>query len=413
MSLNFGTSLLTSAGMKIISVLVSFLFTYVITREFNIDDSGAFFAYITVITIAANASRFGFDAVLVRYLSVNASFLKLILLKATAIIIPLSIIFSILAYYSLQHMQSVVNVIINNDPFLIFLSVAGMALIYIFGSTLQGLQRFISSLFITGVSLNLLFLISLNTLSFPDVTTGLILYTTWISLIATSLLVYFTFKFWGAPSDDLPWSRVISKCFTFWVVVLAAQVTQWGGHLAAALFLQSSEVSLYNVASRVAACIPLLLVVVNYVAAPYFSKLYESNQVDDIHFLSAKIVRVLFLSAVPLALILVFFSDAILALFGPEYVSASIIFNILIFGQVVNVITGPVGIILNMTNNEVDSRNIMIVTWGVGLPLIFISADVFGVLGIAFCWTLCLIVQNLLNVIYVRKRLKFNPLLRK
>ena len=117
--------------------------------------------------------------------------------------------------------------------------------------------------------------------------------------------------------------------------------------------------------------------------------------------------RILFIIAIPLCALLFFLSAEIL-LFGEDYVNASYLLQVLIFGQFINIICGPVAFLLNMTGNEKDMRNILLLTGILSIILGFILTFHYGVLGAAISTSTSLIIQNLLAAFYVRKRLGFN-----
>lgn len=56
--------------------------------------------------------------------------------------------------------------------------------------------------------------------------------------------------------------------------------------------------------------------------------------------------------AVPVLAFMVFFPEFLMGLFGEEYKVAAPLLQILAIGQFINVITGSVGYLLNMTGHE-------------------------------------------------------------
>jgi len=96
--------------------------------------------------------------------------------------------------------------------------------------------------------------------------------------------------------------------------------------------------------------------------------------------------------------------------FGEEYVQAAHLLQILIIGQFINVITGSVGYLLNMTGHEKDMRNVVFFSGPLALILGFVLTPLYGATGAAVATAIALASQNLLAVFMVKKRLGFNTL---
>ena len=116
------------------------------------------------------------------------------------------------------------------------------------------------------------------------------------------------------------------------------------------------------------------------------------------------------LIAIPIFIFIFVFSEKLLSVFGGEYAESALILRVLIIGQFINLITGSVAFILNMTGHEKDMRNVVIISGSLSLALGFVMIPIFGVLGAAVSTAASLAVQNLIAVYMVKKRLGFNTL---
>ena len=99
-----------------------------------------------------------------------------------------------------------------------------------------------------------------------------------------------------------------------------------------------------------------------------------------------------------------------MGLFGQEYTQAAHLLQLLIIGQFVNVITGSVGFLLNMTGHEKDMRNVVFFSGPLALGLGLFLTPIYGTTGAAVATAFALASQNLLAVFMVKKRLGFNTL---
>ena len=106
----------------------------------------------------------------------------------------------------------------------------------------------------------------------------------------------------------------------------------------------------------------------------------------------------------------IFFPEKILSYFGNEYTYGAKYLTVIGFGQFVSAITGSVTFLLMMTGHERDMRNITIISGLSALIFTYSLTSLFGALGNSIGTALGVILQNLLAVFFVKKRLGFNTL---
>jgi O-antigen/teichoic acid export membrane protein len=120
--------------------------------------------------------------------------------------------------------------------------------------------------------------------------------------------------------------------------------------------------------------------------------------------------RAMLALALPVVVVMSVFSDFIMSIFGEGFAQAAPLLVIIAVGQLINVSTGSVGFLLNMTGHERDMRNVTLFSG----PLTIICAVWFttswGVLGAAYATALGLSLQNLGALWMVKRRLGFWPL---
>jgi O-antigen/teichoic acid export membrane protein len=114
--------------------------------------------------------------------------------------------------------------------------------------------------------------------------------------------------------------------------------------------------------------------------------------------------------ATPMVLILCLFPRTILGAIGPQLAVAAPLLVILSLGQLVNVVSGSVGFLLNMTGHERDMRNIVLVSGPFAILAALALIPPFGVTGAAVATALAVSMQNLGAVWMVKRRLGFNML---
>ena len=96
----------------------------------------------------------------------------------------------------------------------------------------------------------------------------------------------------------------------------------------------------------------------------------------------------------------------LLSFFGEQFVSGVLCLNILIAGQLINVLCGSVGYILNMTEYQNVFKWIIIFSVVINIVLNIALIPLHGIFGAAVASMISLILWNILSCIYVYK--KFN-----
>ena len=172
-----------------------------------------------------------------------------------------------------------------------------------------------------------------------------------------------------------------------------------------------TDVSAMKVAERGSQFVLLSLLLVNAVIGPYIVESWKSQNIDELQKLAKYSARGAFLIAVPISLFLLFFGDlAIEVLFGYEYSEIAYIpLCVLVVGQLVNVFTGSVGLLLVMSGHEMDTVKGQLVSLLVAFLACVVLIPKYGALGATLGITLGLISWNIILAVVVKVRLNIRP----
>lgn len=171
-------------------------------------------------------------------------------------------------------------------------------------------------------------------------------------------------------------------------------------------FLADEEsVAYFKVAMQGVSLLSLGLAAINTVIGPQIARFYRQNDIESTQKILTKSVRLSVLTSVPFALFLIFFGDKVITfLFGKEYVSAVPIITILCVGQIINVLMGSVGLVLQMTGNERAALKYLIISFFVTVILLSIFVPYFGYIGAAYSVAISMVTWNILMGIKVYKQ---------
>ena len=120
-----------------------------------------------------------------------------------------------------------------------------------------------------------------------------------------------------------------------------------------------------------------------------------------------KSTKLIFYSTTPVLLVLVLFSDTILGYFGEEFVVASFALIILCISRFINAISGSVGYIMQMTDQQKVYQNVIMIAFFINVILNFILIPFYGINGAAIASSIAMVFWNITLVIIIKKRLGF------
>lgn len=143
----------------------------------------------------------------------------------------------------------------------------------------------------------------------------------------------------------------------------------------------------------------------NSVLAPTIATLYSEGKLQQLEQIIQKSVLIVFSISLLIGVTMMGLGKYLLLIFGSEFVPGQTAMNILIIGQIFNALTGPVGLVLNMTGHQ----NFTAITLGTTavLNIIFNAVLIpqWGINGAAIATTTSLILTNIFNVIFFQKKL--------
>ena len=172
-------------------------------------------------------------------------------------------------------------------------------------------------------------------------------------------------------------------------------------------FVSAKDVGIFTVPFQLAQLITIVLVVVNTIAAPKFSELYWSKQISELHKLIRQSSKIMFWAALVLSLFIVFFGETILHFFGKEFEGGQTVLLYLVIGQFVNVATGSVGVLMNMTGHQKALQIILLITVISACVGLSILVPLYGAEGGALAFMSAVIFQNIICVIYMWRTSQF------
>lgn len=167
------------------------------------------------------------------------------------------------------------------------------------------------------------------------------------------------------------------------------------------------EVGLFKIAISASNLVLLGHTVVNLVFAPDFARFYEIGHMSRLDRHSRLAAALSLLSALPLALILLFQGEPILSFFyGEAFAASHIPLVIIIGGQLITAFFGSCFSLLNMSGHERETLRALLIAMVLNLVLNVILVPSYGMTGSAYAILLSTLAWNILIAGSVRKKLR-------
>jgi O-antigen/teichoic acid export membrane protein len=173
----------------------------------------------------------------------------------------------------------------------------------------------------------------------------------------------------------------------------------------------SKTVGIYAAAVRISGLLTFGLASLNMIAAPMISQLYASKKHVELQQMLSFSAKILAVFAFPLTLVTILFGKWMLGFFGIGFDSAYTALVILVAGQLINTLSGSVGLLMAMTGHQNQSAFIMGVCFFINILLNLVFISYWGINGAALATSLSAMLWNILLLIYIRKNIDLDPTL--
>lgn len=166
------------------------------------------------------------------------------------------------------------------------------------------------------------------------------------------------------------------------------------------------QAGIYAACSRVADLVIFALAATNVIVAPIIAGLKARNDMAGLQRVLRLLAKGLLLFSAPIALVIVLFGHEILALFGAEYTAGYSPLVILVMGQIVNALCGPVGYLLAMTGHQIQLLRILSLVTMINLSLNIMLIPKYAIIGAASATCATTVIWNLAMLRAVNRQLK-------
>ncbi|HMA77231.1 MAG TPA: oligosaccharide flippase family protein, partial [Candidatus Krumholzibacteriaceae bacterium] len=205
-------------------------------------------------------------------------------------------------------------------------------------------------------------------------------------------------KILSAPIDK----ELLKFSYPLMFVVILQTLMHWMDILMLGYFTDSTTVGLYHPAVRTAGLLQALLLSIGSIYSPILSQMHSQSETGKMSDLYRLVSRWLFTFAAPFALIMLLIPTKVMLLFGPDYISSSLVLVILTAATFSQTVLGSAGPILSMSGYVKLSLWNSLGAFMLNVALNIILIPRFGIFGAAWATMISLVVSGLARVIEVR-----------
>lgn len=384
--------------------------TVIIARRLGAEESGLFFLSVTIVSAIALVSRLGIDTWILKHAALtNSNCSPWKLLRPAISVVGITALVG--SAVSLLVAGVVTRRTLSAPQWFWFFAIATapLALTFLTAEFLRGLQRpllaqlltsFVSPLTVIvvltlwGTDLNVLGAAAaylFGTLAPISICIGI-----WVTLRRRSE---------SSLTEPIRGFQLITKAFPFFLVTLIQSSNAWVGVLALGLMDDPRAVAIYSTGFRTAAILALLLNVVSVIVAPRFAALYSSGRKKELSRLASQCATITAIVAtVPFAFIFAM-PETILVWFGEDFAGGGVVLQVLLLGQWINALTGPVGYLLLMCGYERAVNHVSSLSAVLHVCLALVLVPISMHVGAAISTAGSLALQNLMLVAIAHRKL--------
>ncbi len=404
----------TTFVYRIAGLLLNFFITIFITKNFGPSIFGNFSLVLTILQATTMIFALGLPNALINYLGVNKiddHFSQFLLKKGLKIVLISALIPSSI-YFVLKntiattvfHNQNLVDYILIVAIILPF-SIAHEFFLNFFVAT-KNFLKFNVFMFVLP-NIFFLLLLFLFAISEENQYVTFIFYA--ISILITVLIeLFFVFKKHTKTNiKKMSSYQILQFSSPMMLSSLMLFLLNWTAVFMLGAMVSEQEVGIYNLAYKLASLAMLVIISMNIVLAPKIAELYKTNNLKELHSVIKKSTHLVIILTAPIVLFLVFFSSFVLGVFGSNFVQGKTALIIISIGVMLNVLTGNVDQILNMTSHQNTLKNITIFGFILNVLLNLALIPIYGINGAAIASLITNLVFNFICLFYIKKKLGF------
>lgn len=382
--------------IRMTGVITGFAVTLITSRYYGADALGIVAICLAILSFSSVFGKLGLDVALMKYiagfsLKKNYRGIKGVYLEAMKIIIPATILISSLLYFlapwmatALFHKPYLAELLHYNACFAL-----PLVMLSINSECIRGLKKISIYTFLQTVSVSFFATILLIVVSFYFNTRETPAFIQFISItvsgiISTLMWLHFSKFYDHKSSEEITSATLMRTSSSMYTTTLMQLTMSWAATLILAGYASETDVGIYNALIRISVFTNITILAINSLAMPRFAESFAANDFKLMKKHAEEAARLIFLTALPLFLLLTLYPRSILAVFGKEFPGNEYALYILLAAQLIVCYSGLPSQILNMAGRQHVLRNIAVISAFINVVSCFLLIPKWGIIGA--CW---------------------------
>ena len=413
------TGTVVGSGVRVLAVGAQSILSFASAHILGASGTGELFLGTAVAWIAAVVARLGLDNVVLRHIAIHrsngnrAGMLGVARLGAAVVFCSASAATGIVFFLA----PWIANDLFHAPGFTngfraVSFAIVPLALAFLMGEMLRGLERILQSQVVQGVLIPIGTTVGVLLLGSSYGSTGAaVAYVAGCTLAALVALVFWisaTPELHGVkPEYDVrQMVRGARHQFPYHCLVM---IMNWAPFVFLGIYASTRETGVFGIAWRLSLFVGIVPLALDAIAAPRIAALHAAGERSSLRWLSQTVTLALIAITLPVAATLAIFRGEVMSLFGAAFENGGVVLLPLVALRFLMTTMGPVNVTLIMTGHEKAIRNVLFIAAGFAVVgnAIFIRSH--GAIGAAWASGGALALGSCLAAISVRRRLGFWP----
>ena len=397
--------------------VVGFLMSFVIVHYFGAKGLGNYVLAIVVLRVFTLISKLGLDTFSIRFIAAFSKqgkwkSIQLFRKKIITIVSITSVISSFLMFILSSEIANLINARLEYIKLSSFF-VLPMVFFMLHYQSLRGLKRIAEFSFFYRMSQATFAIAALFLISQFIQSDKIPIYAYLTSLFTVALLSYASYYYWFNKKCNLEDNEEvenlqINQILKISLPLMLAQSVQllmaWTDKLMLGNMLGPESVAIYGVAFRFSMIVSITLMAVNSISSPKFAEKFSNSDMSGMEKVALQSAKLIFWTTIPLASVLLIFPKFFMGIYGEEFLIGFEVLRWLIIGRIVSALSGSVGNLMQMTNQQNSYMKILLAGSAINIILNLILIPIYGIKGAAFASVCSLSFWNLTMVYVVKKK---------
>lgn len=405
-------------AIKLVGAVVSFGFSFLIARNLGAAGTGGFALALTTGLFGSTIALFGLDYVLLRSMAGSIRAGDPAAARGVARSAARAVaMFSIIVGLALIFVGGPAFAALLGDDIdqrlviLAGVAVLPLAMIRVAVTSLRGAGGILAAQWLEGPQATLIALVVLSCLvvaAVPvDARDASLIYFAAVAFSGGIAWLYYASRArkWPPPTPTAV-RPMLRQGGQISFIVLSRMAVDWIVLISLGASFSVADVGQFRMAWQVTSLVALIVTTFDTVSGPRIAAAHRVGDIAAIRRILRQAVITMSVLSSPLFVAMLGFPEWILGLFGPEFVVAAPALRILALGQLVNIVSGPLGAVLVMTGEERWSARISVAALVLLGVFCVTLIPAFGLVGAALTTSLTILFRTGTQYIFVRRVLR-------